>query len=78
MTNLDQIIRQVFRLRGDTILADTAGPGDLREWDSVGHVALISAIETTFNITFEIDEMLEIESIADIRNILRAKGMIED
>lgn len=37
---------------------------DIPEWDSVGHMALITSIEETFNITMEIDDVIEFGSFA--------------
>lgn len=56
----------------------TTGPGDLYEWDSVGHIRLMTAIEETYSITLNIDEMLEIDSVDSIRHLLATKGIQQE
>jgi acyl carrier protein len=40
--------------------------GDIPKWDSLNHVMLIAAIEKKYNIKFDLDDMLEFDSIGDI------------
>lgn len=35
---------------------------DISEWDSIGHMGLISAIEDSFNIMMETDDIIEFSS----------------
>lgn len=35
---------------------------DIPEWDSVGHMGLISSLEETFNIEIEIDDIIDFSS----------------
>ncbi len=54
-------------------LNDELEIGDLKNWDSLGHMALISKLEEKFNITFELDEVIEMENINDIIEILQER-----
>ena len=47
---------------------------DIDRWDSLQHVALVSAIESDFKISLTMDEMMEIETIGDIHAILARHG----
>ncbi len=40
--------------------------GDFPAWDSMGHLAILSAVEDAFDISFEPEEMMEIEDVNDI------------
>ena len=40
--------------------------GDFPAWDSVGHLSILSNVEETFDISFEPEEMMEIEDVKDI------------
>jgi len=40
--------------------------GDFPAWDSMGHLAILSAVEEVFNISFEPEDMMEIEDVNDI------------
>jgi acyl carrier protein len=44
--------------------------GDLDAWDSLGHVNLLLEVQKAFNVTFDVTEMIEIESLADLRALL--------
>ena len=48
---------------------------DIERWDSLQHVALVSSIEDTFKISLSMDEMMEIEKVADIEAILTRHGV---
>jgi len=39
--------------------------GDIPEWDSLGHVTLLQAVEAEFDIAFDAIDAIEIESIGD-------------
>lgn len=43
---------------------------DIAAWDSVGHMALITALEETFNIEMDIDDVIEFSSFEYGRTIL--------
>jgi hypothetical protein len=42
------------------------GPGDVERWDSIGHLAVVAAIEREFSIHFNEDEILEFATFQDI------------
>ncbi len=45
--------------------------GDFAGWDSIGHLTILSSIEEAFDISFEPEEMMDLEDVADI---LKAVG----
>ena len=47
--------------------------GDFPAWDSVGHLSILSNVEETFDLSFETEEMMEIEDVKDIVNAVNAK-----
>ena len=54
-------------------LTDDLKRGDYEPWDSMAHLVLISEIENEFGIFFEDDEVVNIWTVADIRNLLSKK-----
>ena len=46
-------------------------------WDSVGHMTLISALEDTFDIMMETDDIIEISSYENCIEILKSKYNVE-
>ena len=50
-------------------------PEDVAKWDSLGHMNLVGALEREFELEFEIDEIMEMASVARILEILKARGV---
>jgi len=44
---------------------------NIPEWDSVGHMALIAALEETFDILFDTDDIIELSSFEKGKEILK-------
>tara|TARA_B110000977_G_scaffold200824_1_gene292790 strand:- start:12098 stop:12331 length:234 start_codon:yes stop_codon:yes gene_type:complete len=74
---LSKLIKKIFKLSDDIIIKDDQGPGDLDGWDSLGHVILMNEIQKIYSISIDMDEMIEIETISDIRALLRNKGVTD-
>lgn len=47
--------------------------GDFPQWDSMGQMAILQQVEETFEISFEPEEMMEIEDVNDIVKAVEAK-----
>ena len=47
--------------------------GDFPAWDSVGHLSILSNVEEAFDISFEPEEMMEMEDVKDIVAAVNAK-----
>jgi acyl carrier protein len=77
---LDQRLAAVFAKTfgydsGRFSLATT--PEDVPNWDSIGHMNLVSALEAEFGLQFDVDEIMEMSSAGRITEILRTKGVQE-
>ena len=48
-------------------------PSDIPGWDSVGHLSLASNLEQTFEISLDVDELIEMEDVRSIVRIITAK-----
>lgn len=46
------------------------------EWDSVGHMSMISALEDTFKITIEMDDIIDFSSFEFGKKILKKYKVI--
>lgn len=46
---------------------------DVQEWDSIGHMTLISGLEESFSITFETDDIIDFSSYKKGQDILSKK-----
>ena len=47
-------------------------PGDVPAWDSMGHV-LVSSLERVFGLSFDVDEVMEMENVRQIAKIIKSK-----
>jgi acyl carrier protein len=45
--------------------------GDVPEWDSFGHISLITAIEREFAINFDVNDSVDIVSVGDLLDAVR-------
>ncbi len=45
---------------------ENSAVGDFPAWDSMGHLSILSNVEEAFDISFEPEEMMEIEDVNDI------------
>ena len=64
---VQQAFRSAFGVDPEQITIDTT-PSDIPAWDSMGHVALASSLESAFGITFDVEDLMEME---DVKNIVR-------
>jgi len=64
-TQLKKLLADLFQC-SDSDLSDDTGPGDINGWDSLGHVLLMTEIQTRFGKHIPVEDAIEIESIADI------------
>ena len=67
--SLKGLMARLFQCEEAEIHDDT-GPGDLVGWDSLGHVSLMSEIQTEFGVQSPWKTPLEVESLEDLVNIL--------
>lgn len=53
-----------------TAIPEDATIHDLEEWDSLGHMRIVAAIETEIGNTLSADQILELSSLKDVARIL--------
>jgi len=72
---LFNIISRVMEIESSE-LTDESGPEDVENWDSYNGLLLVDEIESEFNVKFTIEEIFDINSIADIKKHLTNHGII--
>ena len=63
MPNIEKKLKEIMSLVFDVSTSDindTTGPDDLDNWDSIGTINLITALEEEFEIEFEDEEILDL------------------
>ena len=48
-------------------------PRDIEQWDSIGHMALVAAIEQTFSICLDVEEIIEMTSFGAIQAVIEKR-----
>ncbi|MEL7537986.1 MAG: acyl carrier protein [Pseudomonadota bacterium] len=66
---LKKLMANLFRCSEGELTPET-GPGDINGWDSLGHVSLMTEIQNQFGKHIPVEDAIEIESIADIVDLL--------
>ena len=54
---------------------DEATPDDIEKWDSVLHMDLVAKFEENFEIQFEVEEITEMDTIGNMKEVLRRHGV---
>lgn len=70
----NQIFMEAFSLKEEDLQADIA-MGSINDWDSIGHVKLITMMEDTFDLMFETEDILNFNSYEKGKEILRKYGI---
>ena len=70
MVNLKQLIAETFSVDASVIADDLKYQG-IPQWDSVGHMNLIAALEDAFDLMLDMDDVIGMNSIAVCKNILK-------
>ena len=79
MSDADQVlgkVREAFKSVFDVdpqLLTLETSAGDIPGWNSLGHLSLTTQLEQTFGITFDVDELMEMENVREIVRIVSAK-----
>lgn len=69
-SKLKQIVINTLKIPDDVYDEDLAA-GDHPQWDSIGHVNLLMAVEHGFEISFDVSDAIDIESVADLLDMVR-------
>ena len=67
-----EIVSRQFSLAKEEI-TDSTNPDDVENWDSLSHVSLVSELESTFQVRFEIEEIMEMENVGAMAQLVARK-----
>ena len=77
MEKLNKIISRNLEIPEDKIADDISYELE-SNWDSVTHLKMIAEIEEAFNIQFDIDEIVDLETVGKIKEQVAQKIKNED
>jgi acyl carrier protein len=72
MEKFNEIAAESFKIAPIEI-QDALTPKDIPEWDSMNYLLFIAALEKQFNVSFSMDEVLNAQSLGDVREALQKK-----
>jgi acyl carrier protein len=72
MTKVQSAFKSAFGVDPHAVTLDTK-PADIPAWDSMGHVNLVSCLERTFGLTFDVDDFMEMENVKEICRVVQSK-----
>ena len=68
LNDFNKIIQETFTI---TEITDEMKPDDIEQWDSITHMDLCSKFEEIFEISLDVEDISEMESIGQMKDILR-------
>jgi acyl carrier protein len=77
MDNTEKL-RQIFAEALDidkSLVVDSLEYSGIKQWDSVAHMALVAAIDSSFNIMMDTDDVIDMSSFAKAKEILSKYGI---
>jgi len=64
--------KTAFDIDPNSITVSTI-PSDIPAWDSMGHVTLASNLERAFGLSFDVDDLMEMENVEKIVSVVQSK-----
>jgi len=72
LNRVQTAFKSAFDVDPKTISINTT-PDEVAAWDSMGHVTLASSLEKEFGLTFDVDDLMEMENVKEICRIVQSK-----
>jgi len=72
MVEIKQIIATTLQIPLESVRDDSSNQS-IPEWDSLGHMNLIMALEKHFGVAFTLDEIIELTDLATIQRVISEK-----
>jgi len=65
--------RTAMRLDDGFAIEDRMGFDDIPGWDSIGHMNLVSELESCLGLALEMDEIVALDSVGAVRRLVARK-----
>lgn len=75
METLNKVCKIIAQVCGVDVneVNENSAIGDFPQWDSIGHLTILSTIESQMGISFEPEEMMGLEDVKDIVRAVESK-----
>lgn len=71
---VESIVGKVFNLDPADV-TDGSSKETIAEWDSMGHLSLITGLEEHFKVSLSISDAMDMTNVAKIKSILKSYGV---
>lgn len=75
LEKLNKVLCDVFDLKKTEDINDDLGPDEIENWDSLGHVELITSLEEVFDISLDVVDISRMYTIGGIKKIIKKYGI---
>ncbi len=59
----------------ESAIKENSTMGDIEEWDSLGHVHIMVALEQAFDLYMDVDDFAELDSVPAILKFLKSENV---
>lgn len=73
LLKIQKAFGESFGVEPGSVTLDTA-PAQVPGWDSMGHLTLATSLEQAFGVSFDVDELMEMENVRAIVRIIEGKS----
>ena len=70
-----QPVLSPYRIPNVERIHSVSNPKTIPSWDSFSGYVLLDEIESAFNVSITLEEVLEIKNVGDFKKILKEKGI---
>lgn len=72
--SVEEVVARVFSLDPSEV-TDQSSKETIAEWDSMGHLSLVTGLEEEFKVSLAIADAMEMTSVQHIKKILKDYGV---
>ncbi len=72
MRTFNEILSTTFSIP-ESDIAGTLSSKDIPDWDSMNYLLFISELEKEFSISFSMDEVMNVQTVGDLRQMVERK-----
>lgn len=70
---VEEIFREVMGIDDNTELRDDMNSENMEEWDSLASMSLVMKLEQEFDIKYEFDDILQMDSLGAVKRVTEGK-----
>ena len=78
MNNIEELIRQTLMLSPDAQINEETCPKDIPEWDSLGHITILSGLDDfTSGKSADLVDLTQATSVQELIDVLKENNFID-